>query len=285
MKKKISIPVKQEVLSLINDISFSCVPAWYGATMQNLKMSILCPKVRENHPPCPLIIWICGGAFRQVERAVWVPEMMYFARRGYVVASVEYRTSNRAMFPGALNDVKSAIRYLKAHAREFCIDKEKIVIMGESAGGTLASLAGVTGSYKEFDVGDNLEYDSKVNAVVDFYGLMDLMQVELGEKGNFTHDVPPFVVKDWLGLDYTEEEGKRAGAINYVDENTPPFLILHGNGDVCVDLKQSEMMYETLQSKGVESEFYILENAGHGDDAFYQEETKQIVLDFIERVL
>ena len=69
MKKTLKIEKEHEVLSLINDIAFTCVPAWYGATMDNLKMSIICPKVREGHEKMPLIIWICGGAYRVVDRA------------------------------------------------------------------------------------------------------------------------------------------------------------------------------------------------------------------------
>lgn len=158
MKTEMIVQKEHEVLSLINDIAFTCVQAWYNTTRKNLMMSIICPKNRDDHEAMPLIIWVCGGAFRVVDRAVWVPEMMYFARRGYIVASVEYRTSSEAVFPGALCDVKAAIRYLRAHAKDYCIDPERVVIMGESAGGTIASLAGVTGGCRKFDDGDFLEY-------------------------------------------------------------------------------------------------------------------------------
>lgn len=284
MKKTLKIEKEHEVLSLINDIAFTCVPAWYGATMDNLKMSIICPKVREGHEKMPLIIWICGGAYRVVDRAVWVPEMMYYARKGFVVASIEYRTSNTAMFPGALIDVKAAIRYLKAHAEQFCIDPEKVAIMGESAGGTMASLAGTTGGHKEFDQGDFLEYDSSVNAVVDIYGLVDISEVGI-QREKCSHDVPPFCCEDWLGLDYTEEQSRKASARYYVSKDTPPTLILHGTADESVDIHQSHIFYETLQENGVESDFYILDGAEHGDDLFYQDEVKEIVYEFIKKAL
>lgn len=278
----LSVKSEREVLALINDIAFSCVPAWYGATRRNLKMSLIVPKNRENHPACPLLIWICGGAYRCVDRAVWVPEMMYFAERGYVVASIEYRTSNDAMFPGALIDVKSAIRYLKAHAKEYCIDTERICIMGESGGGTMASLAGVTGECKEYDQGDYLEYDSKVNAVVDFYGIVDMIHTPFTVNG---HDVPVFMLDDFIGTDYTEEMAEKASAITYVSKNTPPFLILHGNQDPSVPVEQSRMMYEKLQNCGVKSNLYILDGAGHAEDCFYQNEIKVMIEDFLKTVL
>ena len=73
MKEIININIENEVISLIKDISFTCVPSWYGSTMRNLKMNILAPKVRQGHAPCPTIVWICGGAFRVVDNAVWLP--------------------------------------------------------------------------------------------------------------------------------------------------------------------------------------------------------------------
>ncbi|MCI8556901.1 MAG: alpha/beta hydrolase [Lachnospiraceae bacterium] len=281
MEHMLNIQVKQEVLSLVSGISFSCVPAWYDSTMRDLKMDLIIPKHREGHAPCPAIVWVCGGAYRVVDRSVWVPEMLYFAQRGYVFASIEYRTSNEAEFPAALIDGKAAVRYLKAHAKELCIDPERICIMGESAGGTMASLVGVTGDRKEFDQGDNLHVDSTVRAVVDFYGITDLVHMPLNEGPG----VPPWVMQDFLGQNYTEETAARASAVTYVDKHTPPFMILHGEADPLVPLEQSRQFYETLKKHGVETELYIIKGAGHGADEFYQDEVLKLVADFLERVM
>lgn len=281
MKRSLKIQVEQEVLSLLSGISFSCVPAWYDSTMRNLKMDLIIPKHKEGHSPCPAIVWVCGGAYRVVDRSVWVPEMLYFARKGYVVASIEYRTSNEAEFPAALIDGKAAVRYLKAHAKELCIDPERICIMGESAGGTMASLVGVTGDRKEFEQGDNLNVDSRVRAVVDFYGLTDLVHAPLNEGSG----VPPWVLQDFLGQNYTEETAAKASAVTYVNDKTPPFMILHGEADPLVPLEQSSQLYETLEKNGIEAEMYIIEGAGHGADEFYQDEVLELVADFLARVM
>ena len=281
MEHTLKIQVKQEVLSLVTGISFSCVPAWYDSTMRNLKMDLIIPKHREGHVPCPAIVWVCGGAYRVVDHSVWIPEMLYFARKGYVVASIEYRTSNEAKFPAALIDAKAAVRYLKVHAKELCIDPDRICIMGESAGGTMAGLVGVTGGRKEFEQGDNLNVDSRVRAVVDFYGLADLVHVPLNE----SPDVPPWVLQDFLGQNYTKETAAGASAVTYIDENTPPFMILHGEADPLVPLEQSSRLYEELGKNGVEAELYIIEGAGHGADEFYQEEVLELVADFLARVM
>lgn len=150
---------------------------------------------------------------------------MRFARMGYVVASVEYGTSNETCFPEPLIDGKAAVRYLKTHADDFCIDADKICVMGESAGGTMASLIALTSGNTEFEKGDFLEVDSSVHAVVDFYGLVDLTEDLRGEPSN---DIPSWVLQDYLGVNYTKETAVKASAISYVTENMPPVLIYGG---------------------------------------------------------
>ena len=143
MKKELNIKTEQKCWSLVNNITYAEVPFWYGATYKNLKCSICMPKVRGGER-YPLLVWLCGGAFKVMDVDVWWPQWTEFARRGCIVASVEYRTSNEEVFPAALCDVKAAIRYLKAHAEWYGIDPEQVYVAGESAGGALASLVGVT---------------------------------------------------------------------------------------------------------------------------------------------
>ena len=87
MKKEISVNVEQEVLSLVTDITYSCVPDWYDAVYTDLKMNLIIPKHREAHEKMPAILWLCGGAYSVVSNSAWMPELMYFARHGYIVAS------------------------------------------------------------------------------------------------------------------------------------------------------------------------------------------------------
>lgn len=276
VKKKI----EHEVYSLIPDIAYASVPSWYGSTRRNLKMDILAPKVREGHEKCPLAVWFCGGEFRLMDKSVWIPEMMYFARKGYVVASVEYRTSNEVNFPEPLCDAKAAIRYLKAHAEEYCIDPDRICVMGESAGGSIASLVGMTGGIREYERGDYLEYDSKVQAVIDFYGLVDMDLEVSGEPNDM---IPPWTVQDYLGVLHTKQDIRKASALSYVTEAVPPVMILHGGADQAVSPMQSEKFYEKLQEKGVLSDLYLIEDAAHGDDAFYQDEVLAKVDEFLKK--
>ena len=289
MRKQCRIKKKREVLSLITDITFSNVSCWYDASRRDLKMDLIVPKYRTAHPACPAIIWICGGAYRVVNRAVWLPEMMRFARAGYVVASIEYRTSNEAVFPAQLIDVKSAVRFLRFHAKEFCVDPDRIYAMGESAGGTMASLLGVTAGRKEFDQGDYLDQSSAVQGVVDYYGVVDLsgMSAErdrMAAAANVSNDVPYFAFEEFLGVGYGKAEAEKASAIRYISEKTPPFMILHGTKDTVVPIAQSEALYDALQKKGISSDFIVLEDAVHGDELFYQDELTDAVLRFLDSI-
>ena len=252
-------------------------------------MDLILPKNRTVHSACPTIVWICGGAYRVVNRSVWLPEMMRFARAGYVVASIEYRTSNEAIFPAQLIDVKSAVRFLRAHAKEYCVDPGKIFALGESAGGTMASLLGVTGNQKELDQGDHLDQTSAVQGVVDYYGVVDLSDASAEKDrklaaANQSNDVPYFAFEEFLGVGYGKAEADKASAIQYVSEETPPFMILHGTEDAVVPMAQSEKLYNTLQKAGIPCEMAVVEGAAHGDDLFYQDEMTYLVLSFLDRL-
>ena len=217
-----------------------------------------------------------------MDKSVWLPELMTYARHGFIIASPEYRTVGESGFPGCMIDGKAAIRYLKAHAEEYGIDVNRIAVMGESGGGTIASLIGTTGGIDEFEKGDFLQYDSRVNAVIDYYGIVDMNNSPVRVTGR---DVPPWILEDFLEIDYSKDDAAKASAINYVTENTPPFLIFHGSEDQAVPTVQSERLYEKLQEKGVESDLYILDGAMHGEDAFYQNEIAEIVENWLRKVM
>ena len=284
MKTMIKPVIEHEVLSLITDISYTNVPAWYGATRKNLMMDIIAPKVRTPEKKYPLLLWFCGGAFRVVNKSVWLPEMTYFAEQGFIVASAEYRTSSDGCWEDFLADGRAAVRFLKAHASDYCIDPDRIAVMGESGGGTMASLLGVTGEINGFDQGDFLNVSCKVNAVVDVYGLVNMCSDMTEDYAEPSADVPPWCLEDFLGIGYTEETAKKASAISYVNAQTVPFLILHGTEDQAVPVSQSVEFYELLQKYGVKSDLYLLEGAVHGADDFYQVKVKELIVNWLKDV-
>lgn len=279
MKKTIKVETKQKCWSLVEDITYAAVPAWYGSTYRSMKCSICMPKVREEGVKYPLVVWFCGGAFKVMDKDVWWPQWMEFAREGCVVASVEYRTSNEAVFPAALTDAKAAIRYLKANAEAYGIDRDRVFVAGESAGGALASLVGVTGD--NYNEGEFLSYDSRVCGVIDFYGLVDMTGPVDENAQNMTFGAN----EQFIGVEGDSKALKKeASAVSHISQDTPPFLIFHGNKDDLVSVSQSDLLYEKLCEAGVRADYYILEQEGHGADAFYQREILDIVRAFMESV-
>ncbi len=108
-----------------------------------------------------------------MDKDVWLPELTAFAEQGYAVAGFEYRLSNTAKFPAQITDIKTSIRFLRSRADQFGLDKNRFAVMGESAGGYLAAMAGVTGGSRGFDGPEWSDESSAVQAVVDWYGPTD----------------------------------------------------------------------------------------------------------------
>ena len=128
----------------------------------------------------PLIVWIHGGAFLfgSKEGFPVEPVPLHLLLDGYAVASINYRLSPEALFPAQLEDCKAAIRWLRAQAEEFGLDPNRIGVWGASAGGYLAALLGTAGAIRDFEVGENLNYSSRVQAVCDFFGPTDFLQMD-----------------------------------------------------------------------------------------------------------
>lgn len=284
MKKTLQPSLARDALSLVCNIVYKNEAAWYGETEHPLRMSLLIPKHRERcTQPRPLLVWLCGGGLHVMDHNIWLPQLIAFAEQGFIVAGVEYRTVNEAPLPAALVDVKAAIRYLRAHASRYCIDPGHVFVMGESAGGMLAGLTGVTAGLDAFEQGDYLEYSSAVSAVVDLYGIADL-------RAAYDRCADPMSRAACLEKAGTNEAGAlaaldRFSVLRYVDQNTVPFLILHGTADTTVDPSQSDALYNKLTDCGVPCDYYRLEGCPHGSDEFYQPEIIALMIDFMRRHL
>ena len=287
MRYKIDIPVKEQPVTLISGITFAQVPYWFPFyNYKDLKMDILAPSGSSGQGKRPLFVWICGGGFATMERSAYIPWLTYFAKRGYIAASVEYRLSNSAHFPAQIEDVKKAIRFLRAHADEYGIDPDRVAVGGESAGGNLASMVGVTNDIAAFDVGEYPEQSSHVSAVVNFYGPAVLVK----EPGKRSMDGIP--LPDTAGYSRTiqllgfdpEAEPERAAktaAQYYINENTVPFFLAHGTGDTLVDISGSDEFYQILSQNHVRVEYYRIQGAAH----MGMEEMSQRVLEFLNKTL
>lgn len=221
----------------------------------------------------PAVVWIHGGGWtggvKSEGRAKEICTTL--AKAGYVAVSVEYRLGDGA-WPTNLYDCKNGVRFLRAHAAEYHLDPERIAVAGGSAGGHLSLMVGFTGDVPEFEPkGAETPYpgvSSKVKAVIDMYGLSDLLTRRAIEKDGTPTDkiLPPGPVKVFGPADGPGDVYHRASPVTHVSKNSPPVLILHGTIDTTVDRLQSEELVGVLKAKGVPHEFVMVKGAGHTFD-------------------
>lgn len=267
MRETIKINVTEPTYTAITGITFSQVDSWFGHTRRDLKLDLIYPEDPEKVYPC--IVWICGGAWLTMDRSAHLPYLAELARSGFVVASVEYRTSNEAIYPAQIVDVKAAIRYLRAHSERYRIDPERFGVMGESAGGYLAAMAALADD-PAFDEGDYLEYSSKVQAACPWYPPTDVT--------GFPYPSPLESAASreslMLGMNVMlhQEEALKACPVSYVSKDAPPFMIIHGMNDHTVPFSQGEILHDKLEAAGCDVKLIAIEDADHADRQFFQEE-------------
>lgn len=236
--------------------------AYVPSGHERQRLDLYLPKDGQN---LPLIINIHGGAFKMGSKEQGVP--LEYLSQGYAVASINYRLSQHAKYPAQIEDCKAAVRWLRAHAAEYRLDPKRFAASGSSAGGHLAAMLGTTGDTTEFDVGANLDQSSRVQAVVDYFGPTDFLQMDAHRPPNgMAHDPANSPESELIGGAIQENKGKAAKAnpITYVTPGDPPFLICHGDADPLVPHHQSELLEAALRKAGVPVTFYTVQGAGHG---------------------
>jgi len=213
--------------------------------------------------PSPVILFVHGGGWVAGTKT-GTPGMSYFldlARRGYTTFSIDYRLAPADKFPANIIDVKCAVRHIRANAKDYNIDPNRIGAWGASAGGHLVALLGTSDASAGWDVGQYTDQSSRVNVVVDMYGVSD-----------FTTE---YVVGNVRGLDRmafgatspTDPILAAASPINYITPDDPPFLLMHGDMDPVIPYTQSVVFNDRLQAAGVPSSLIIVHNGGHGFNA------------------
>lgn len=243
----------------------------------------------ESPRRLPLVVYVQGAAWGEQEVYFGLPQLAQIARLGYVVASVKHRASTVAKFPAFLQDVKSAIRFLRANAEKYCIDPDEVAIWGDSSGGHAALMVGVTGDMPEFKTEDYQEFSDGVSAVVDFYGPTDAAQINNKPRNPvFLKDkskIPEDILFGGCVAEHPEI-AQPGNPIQYVtaDKKLPPMFIAHGDSDAMVPFNQSVLMVEKLQACDQMVEFYKVCGADHGV-FFWTEELIGKVAQFLQATL
>ena len=236
--------------------------------LQLLLPSGLAPGMPTNRT-FPLVVFVQGAAWGEQEKYRNIPQLVQVAREGFVVASVKHRAAIVAKFPAFLQDVKAAIRFLRAHAKEYHIDPEQVAIWGDSSGGHAAQMVGVTGDMELFKTEEYQEYSDAVQAVVDFYGPSDISQVNNKPRDPFVVADKSRIPEDILfgGCVVEHPELAQPGnPLNYIEKKIPlpPFLVVHGDEDPVVPFNQSVLTVQKLQDTGHTVHFCKVIGAGHG---------------------
>jgi acetyl esterase/lipase len=224
--------------------------------------------------PAPLVVWIHGGGFMFGDRRhlpeTLRPNQVFTALldAGLAVATIDYRHALEAPFPAQLHDAKAAVRYLRAHADELGICTERIGVMGESAGGHIAALVGLTAHRPDLE-GTNgvVGPSSAVDVVVDWYGPADLTTMPRKRlPPQIAARLPPEVVappEEHLTRGLEGAAYADASPITHVTPDAPPFLLVHGTADWLVPFAQSEQLEAALTAAGVPVRLVPIEGAQH----------------------
>jgi len=235
-------------------------------------------------PKGPLLIWIHGGGWRGGSKDK--PPGLAMVKNGVAVASVEYRFSQDAIFPAQIEDCKAAIRWLRAHAKEYGYRDDMFAAWGASAGGHLVALLDVTGKVRDFDVGANLDQSSAIQCGLDWFGPSDFpaydpdLPTPMVQREN-----PESVIALLFGGPVSQklELAKRASPVTWVTKDAAPLLIMQGTKDPLVPLDQSQRLYDKLKSVGADVTLDVIEGAGHGGPQFVTPEKLKLIFEFLAK--
>lgn len=271
------VEVSQHQIDEIGGVIYSQIQS--RRSNRAMRMTLLVPRTAEKKPA---IIYFPGGGFTTTDYEKFIEMRFALAKAGFVVAAAEYRVVPNK-FPAILEDGKSAVRFLKAHADAYGIDASKIGVLGDSAGGYLSQMVAVTGNEKQFDKGDNLHVDSTVQAAATLYGISDLRNIGAGfdEAIQKVHQSPAVTeallvngvaFNEYPGASILSDSDKAlaASSLGHIKKNLPPFLIMHGTEDKLVSPVQSEQLYEALKQSGNRVTYVKVEGAAHGDTVWFQ---------------
>jgi acetyl esterase/lipase len=258
---------------------------------KELKLDIGKP---EGSGPFPVVLFFHGGGWQQGNKSHMHKWIRKFAERGYVGVTVAYRFAPEYRWPSQIEDAKEAVRFLRAHAAEYNIDPQRVGVMGESAGGYLALMLGVT-NLKDSLEGESQfpEVSSAVQGVVSYFSATDFttprkeLSPELKQEMlNYYKKPLDQVLRDFTGATSKDDPRlTRISVLPYVDENDAPVLIFQGDMDPFVSLEHAIKLKKKLEEAGVPHELVVVKGGGHGFTGEDQERTIQQMMIFLGAIL
>jgi acetyl esterase/lipase len=248
------------------DVVYTKVRDWQG------RLDLYLPP--KERPPSAVVINIHGGGWNHGTKESQTGFSTFF-KMGFAVANVEYRLTPQATAPAAIEDVRCALLYLVKNAQDLNIDANKLVVMGSSAGGHLALMAGLLQNDRRFDSNCAVKSHFTIAAIIDKYGLADLTVLQ-GSRS----------VRDWLGGNAGNSKFVQSvSPIYYVQKTSPPTFIVHGDADPTVPYQQSVELQRKFEQAGVKTTFMTVPGGAHGK--FTKEKNSEInraIADFLKGV-
>jgi acetyl esterase/lipase len=246
-----------------------------------LAADILLP--RNAKGPRPAVVCLHGGGWLKGSRKTNLPVMIKLAEAGYVAVSVQYRLAPKYPFPAAVHDVKCAVRWLRANARVFSIDIDRVAALGYSSGGTMACLLGLTTPLDGLE-GDGPfpTFSSAVQAVVSYYGISDLAQWQVDN---------PFLARISVSSYLKSSPDKLADLLakscpmSYARGDLAAVFMIHGPKDSIVSSKQSERLRDALTKVGATVRYREIEDAGHNFTGDAEDQADAAGIKFLDEIL
>ena len=232
---------------------------------------------KKGKKPQPAVILIHGGGWKSGNKSQMKIFAQEIASKGYSCFSIEYRLSPEAQYPAAIFDVKNAIKYIKANAKKFNVNPDKVAVLGCSSGGQMAALIGTTNNNLEFESPSGINENASVQAIIDLDGILAFKHPE-SEEGK--------AASLWLGGSFDEqpEIWKQASALNHVSASTPPILFI--NSDMARFHAGRTDMISKLNSYKIYSEVKNISNSPHSFwffNPWFQPMVKYTV-DFLDKI-
>lgn len=269
----------EEPVSVERDLPYA------GTANPRQRLDLFLPRERRAEA-LPVIVFLHGGGWMGGDKSTGEGLLMPFLRTGrYAGVSAGYRLSGEAIWPAQIHDCKAAIRWVRANAGRYGLDPERIAVWGGSAGGHLALMLGASGGVPELEgeLGPHREVGSRVAAVVNFFGVAELLAM-IGPPSDIDRTRADAPEARLIGGALREhpERAKAASPIPYLDPGDPPVLTVHGTADRTVPYDQAVRLDAALRRAGVQGYLVTIRGGGHGDFGTVADDR---VLAFLDRVL
>lgn len=261
------------------------------------KLDIYLPQVQKSSYPVVLSIYGSAWMSNSSKGAALGTLGKALLEAGFAVVTPNHRSSMDAKFPAPMQDIKAAIRFVRANAAKYQLDTTFVGITGSSSGGNMAAMAGTSRFVKTFTlgnvtldiegkVGPNTAYSSSVDAVVDWFGPTNMLVMDSCGGTDFKHNDANSPASLYIGGPIQENKEKclMSSPMTYIDPTDPPFLIFHGDKDRVVPHCQSALLFEALQNAKVPSQFFLVPDGQHGPGVQVEKNLKMMV-DFFQKEL